>query len=371
MRTEMIQVLKPNGRLVSKALEPKLSKNQLHQLYYYMVLTRLLDERGLTMQRQGKIGFYVTSTGQEAIVGSGLALEKDDWVFPAYREHAVGLIRGFPLKYLIAQLFGNSMDLLKGRQMPNHFAHQPTHFVSISSPIGTQISQAVGAAMAAKIKKDKIVCITYFGDGGTSSNDFHSGMNFAGVFGAPCVFYCSNNQYAISVPLEKQTAQTVIAQKAIAYGIAGVRVDGNDALAIYKVVKEAADRARAGKGPTLVEAFTFRMGAHSSSDDAKRYCPAEKYESWAKKDPIKRFKTYLMDKKIWSQQQDQKLIEQLKSEIHETVEEVQKMGPPALETIFEDVYKDQPGNLKTQQEELLEEARLKGQFKDSSESFPL
>ncbi len=368
---DMIQILKRDGSWANFSLEPKLSEADLKKLYTFMVLTRHLDERGFMMQRQGKIGFYVTSTGQEAIVGSGLALEPTDWVFPAYREHAVGLIRGLPLKVLVAQLFGNEVDLIKGRQMPNHSAHKPTNWVSISSPIGTQISHAAGAAIAAKIKKHKTVCIAYFGDGGTSSNDFHAGMNFAGAFKAPCIFYCSNNQYAISVPLEKQTAQPILADKAHAYGIRGVRVDGNDVLAVYHVVKEAADLARRGEGPTMIEAYTFRMGAHSSSDDAKRYCPEEKFKEWAKQDPITRFKAYLMNKKIWSEEKEKELIIRIKKEINDAVEEVARAKPPSLSSMFEDIYKEVPKNLKEQYDFLLEEAKRKGEFVDSSEAFPL
>jgi len=371
MNNPMIQVLDLDGKVIDASMEPKLSEEKLQKLYRSMVLTRQLDERCLAMQRQGRIGFYVTSTGQEAVAASGLAMEATDWIFPAYREHAVGLVRGFPLKDFLAQLFGNDLDLVKGRQMPNHFAHRPTQYVSVSSPIGTQISQAVGAAMAAKIRGDKTVSITYFGDGGTSSNDFHAGMNFAGAFGAPCIFYCSNNQYAISVPLEKQTAQPLIAEKALAYGFKGIRVDGNDALAVYHVTKESADRAREGKGPTLIEAFTFRMGAHSSSDDPSRYCPKEKYEEWAKKDPIRRLKQYLIRKGIWSEEKDQALVESIKKEISETIEEVRKGAPPSLSTLFEDVYAEMPKTLLLQKEALLEEAKLKGTFEDTSEAFPL
>ena len=367
----MIQVLDIDGKVVNPKLEPQLSSDQLHKLYRYMVLTRHLDEKCLLMQRQGRIGFFVTSTGQEAVVGSGMALETRDWVFPAYREHAVGLLRGLPLKVLIAQLFGNSEDLLKGRQMPNHFAHRSTHYVSISSPIGTQISHAVGAAMASKIKKDNVVTISYFGDGGTSSNDFHAGMTFAGAMKVPSIFYCSNNQYAISVPLEKQTGETVLAKKALGYGIEGVRVDGNDVLAVYAVTKQAVDRAREGKGPTFIEAFTFRMGAHSSSDDAKRYCPESKYVEWGKKDPIQRFKKYLIDKKMWSQEEDETFVEAIKKEINDTVEVVKSVLPPALSTLFEDVYATLPKHLEWQRQQLLQEAELKGAFEDSSQAFPL
>ena len=371
MTVEIVQILKPDGSLVDPKLEPKISEADLKKMYRTMVLTRFLDERGLTLQRQGRIGFYVTSTGQEAIVGSAVPLESQDWIFPAYREHAVGFFRGLPLKVFIAQLFGNSEDSVKGRQMPNHFAYAPIHYVSISSPIATQVTQAVGAAMAAKIRKDKAVCIAYFGDGGTSEGDFHAGMNFAGAFKAPCIFFCSNNQYAISVPLEKQTAQPVIAEKAKAYGFPGIRVDGNDVLAVVQVVKEAVTRAREGHGPTLVEAFTFRMGAHSSSDDPTRYCPKSKLEEWSHKDPIKRFKAYLIFKKLWSEAEDTKLIEHVKQEISDMVTEVMKGKPPSLSSMFEDVYQEMPLNLQWQKEELLEEARVKGEFLDSSEAFPL
>lgn len=368
---ELIQILNPDGTLMDRALEPKISEQNLYKLYRSMVLTRLLDERCLNLQRQGRIGFYVTSTGQEAIAGSALAMQKDDWIFPAYREHAVGLFLGFPLKDYIAQLFGNSLDIVKGRQMPNHFAYAPLHYVSISSPIATQVVQAAGLAIAAKLRGDKVVAITYFGDGGTSENDFHSGMNFAGVYQAPCIFFCSNNQYAISVPVEKQSAQTTMAEKAKAYGFPGIRVDGNDVLAIYKVVKEAHDRAREGKGPTLVESYTFRMGAHSSSDDNSRYCPPEKFVEWGKKDPISRFKNYLISKKLWSPDEDMKLMEDLKTEIQNTIQEVSKAAPITISSMFEGVYQDMPLNLKWQKEELLEEAKRKGEFQDSSQAFPL
>lgn len=368
---ELIQILKEDGTLIDRSLEPKISNADLVRLYRTMVLTRQLDERCLNLQRQGRIGFYVTSTGQEAVAGSALAMKKGDWIFPAYREHAAGLFLGLPLKIFIAQLFGNSLDVAKGRQMPNHFAFAPIRYVSISSPIATQVAQAAGAAMASKLRGDNLVAITYFGDGGTSENDFHSGMNFAGVFQAPCIFFCSNNQYAISVPVEKQSAQTTMAEKAKAYGFPGVRVDGNDVLAIYQVVRNAADRAREGKGPTLIESYTFRMGAHSSSDDNSRYCPPEKFVEWGKKDPISRFKNYLVSKKIWSQDEDVKLTNDLKEEIQSTINEVSKASPPSISSMFEEVYEEMPLHLQWQKEELLEEAKRKGQFQDSSQAFPL
>jgi pyruvate dehydrogenase E1 component alpha subunit len=367
----MIQILKPDGTLANGAVVPNLSEKNLKKLYQYMILTRELDDKMLKLQRQGRIGFSVPQRGQEAIVGSALALDAKDWVFPAYREYAVGLFRGLPLKETIAQYFGNEFDPIKGRQMPNHFSHKQTNFVSISSPIGTQIGQAAGAAIAAKIKGDSVVAITYFGDGGTSSTDFHAGLNIAGTMKAPCIFFCSNNQLAISVPVEKQTAVSDLSLKAMAYGFKGVRVDGNDVLAVYQVVKEAADRAREGIGPTFIESVTFRMGAHSSSDDPSLYCPKSKYDEWAKKDPIERFKAYLISQKMWSEDEDTKLITETREQLQDMVSGVMKGKQPELSTLFEDVYKEMPYHLKMQHNELLEEAKRKGEFVDTSEAFPL
>lgn len=367
----MFQILNTDGTLIKGQKVPSLSADDLKKLYHDMVLTRLLDDRMMKLQRQGRIGFCVTSLGQEAVVGSGLALQKEDWVFPAYREHGVGLIRGLPLKEMIAQYFGNEFDLVKGRQMPNHFAHRPTQYVSISSPIGTQIGQAVGAAIAAKIKKHTAVCITYFGDGGTSSTDFHAGLNLAGAMKAPCIFFCSNNQFAISLPVEQQTAVVALAEKATAYGFPGVQVDGNDVLAVYQVVKEACDRAREGLGPTLIEAVTFRMGPHSSSDDPSRYCPKSKVEAWKDKDPILRFKKFLMSQKLWSEEKDQKLQNDLTQKLQTVVQEVMVGKTPKLSTLFEDVYAELPYHLKVQYNELLKEAEYKGEFANTSEAFPL
>ena len=256
MKEDLLQVIDVDGTYDSK-LEPKLPKETLLRGYRNLVLVRLLDSRMLSLQRQGRIGFYVPSTGEEACqVGSALALETEDWVFPAYREPGCALTRGLDLKLMIAQEYGNSLDANKGRQMPNHFGWRSIHYVSASCPLGTQIPQAVGAAWAAKIRGDRVVTLVYFGDGSTSEGDFHVGMNFAGVFKAPTIFFCKNNQYAISVPLAHQTASRTLAQKAQAYGVDAARVDGNDHHAVYAATKAAADMARAGGGPTEIEAVT-------------------------------------------------------------------------------------------------------------------
>ena len=247
----LLRILDLDGTFDSK-LEPKLAPETLKLAYRNLVLVRMLDSRMLSLQRQGRIGFYVPSTGEEACqVGSAMALEKRDWVFPAYREPGCAIWRGFPIETLIAQAYGNAMDPQQGRQMPNHFGSREINYVTTSSPVGTQIPHAVGAAWAAKIRKDDVVSLVYFGDGATSEGDFHAGMNFAGVFKTPTIFFCKNNQWAISVPMSRQTASKTIAQKAQAYGFDGARVDGNDLLAVYAVTKAAVDKARRGGGPTL------------------------------------------------------------------------------------------------------------------------
>src|SRR5256712_12697364 len=245
---------------------PPIPRETLLRLYREMVRLRTLDERMMTLQRQGRVGFYGACTGQEAAtLASAIALEANDWIFPALREGGAMLLRGFPLVPYLCQIFGNAGDETKGRQMPSHMASKSVNQVSWSSCIGTQLPQAVGAAMRERIKADRTPIAAYLGDGATSEGDFHVAMNFAGVFKAPVVFICQNNHWAISVPTAKQTASESIAVKAVAYGFPGVKVDGNDTVAVYRAVKEAVDRARSGGGPTLVECETYRIGGHSSS----------------------------------------------------------------------------------------------------------
>jgi 2-oxoisovalerate dehydrogenase E1 component alpha subunit len=341
-------------------MEPEISKDELKRLYRLMVLVRNLDTRGLQLQRQGRIGFYIGCLGQEAAqLGSAYALKPEDWVFPAYRELGAALIRGITLKQLLNQYFGNAEDIQKGRQLMNLFGYKPAHFVTGSAPIATQIPHAVGVGLAAKIRGDPIVTLVYFGDGATSENDFHTGMNFAGVYKTPTIFLCQNNHWAISVPVERQTAAETIAIKAKAYGFEGVRVDGNDILAIYRTTKEAVERARKGDGPTLIEAVTYRMGPHSSSDDPKRYRTQQELEEWEKRDPINRFRRYLEKKKIWSESDEKKAHEDANREIDEAIAYAEKIPRPALETLFTDVYADMPWHLEEQLRELREEKRRK------------
>lgn len=349
----LFHVLNVDGT-VEKALEPKITDDGLVLMYRTMVLNRILDERMLTLQRQGRIGFYLTSTGEEAThVASAYAMKKSDWIFPAYREPGAALLRGFDLHKYICQLFGNADDTVLGRQMPNHFSAREIGFVSISSPTGTQIPQAVGAAWAAKIRGDDMVALTFFGEGTTSQGDFHTALNFAGVFKVPVIFFCRNNQYAISVPSKIQTAAKSIAVKAVAYGIEGIQVDGNDVLAIYEATRRARERARKGEGPTLIEGLTYRRGAHSSSDDPRRYREDAEVEAWIKKDPIDRLRRYMERRGIWDAKRDETYRSETTDAIAAALEKAEKVGPPAVETMFDDVFASLPPHLEREKSEYL------------------
>jgi pyruvate dehydrogenase E1 component alpha subunit/2-oxoisovalerate dehydrogenase E1 component alpha subunit len=318
-----------------------------------MLKLRVLDERMMNLQRQGRIGFYGACTGQEAAtIASAFAFEPDDWIFPALRESGAMLLRGFPLVPYIAQVFGNSGDVTKGRQMPSHPAAKVVHQVSWGSCIGTQLPQAVGAAWAAKLKGDRTVVAAYMGDGATSSADFHTAMNFAGVFKVPCVLICQNNHWSISVPRKQQTASETIAIKAVAYGLPGESVDGNDAEAVYAATRAAVDRARAGRGPSFLELVTYRIGAHSSSDDPSRYRDPREVEAWAKKDPIAGYRAKLIAQGLWSEGRDEALRQQLTDEVNAAIREAEALPAPALHTLFDDVYAQDTWNLTAQRAEL-------------------
>jgi pyruvate dehydrogenase E1 component alpha subunit len=365
----MFRIVEADGTF-DAALDPGLPEKDLLKVYRGMVLARSLDNRMLSLQRQGRIGFYVPSTGQEACqVGGVFPLRPEDWVFPAYREPGAALWRGFPLQALVHQFFGNAADASRGRQMPNHYGLRDVNYVSVSSPVGTQLPLAVGAAWAAKIRGDKIVTLTFFGDGATSQGDFHTAMNFAGVYKTPTVFFCQNNQWAISVPREKQTASKTLAMKANAYGFEGVRVDGNDVLAVIETTGHAVDRARAGGGPTLIEAVTYRMGPHSSSDDPTRYRPAAQVEEWKRKDPITRFKAYLEKRDLWDEIDDGHLQKELDDMITEAIRVAEKTPPPPLETVFTDVYAEMPPHLREQMEEFMKSGERRRP--EISDKFPL
>ena len=326
----------------------------LLRIYRELRRLRLLDEKMLLVQRQGRIGFYGEVKGQEATpIATGFALEASDWVFPGLREGAVMLVRGFPLATYLSQCWGNSLDVQKGRQMPSHFSGRAVNQVSWSSCIGPQIPQAVGAAMAMRARGDHSVAVGFCGDGATSEPDFHNAMTFAARFNAPVVIVCQNNHWAISVPSRSQTAAPTFASRAVAYGIPGVRVDGNDALAVYEAVREAAPRARKGHGPTFIESVTYRMGAHSSSDDPTRYRSNDEVAMWAQRDPVERFRRFVTQRGLVSEAHEAALSEELSAEISAAITEAERHAPPPREGIFDDVYADLPWNLREQRAALM------------------
>ncbi|MBL8840873.1 MAG: 3-methyl-2-oxobutanoate dehydrogenase [Planctomycetes bacterium] len=315
-----------------------------------MLRIRLLDGRMLNLQRQGRIGFFGQCTGQEAaIVGSAAALEARDWVAPALREAGVALWRGLPIERLIAQCMGKGSEVSQGRQMPCHHSFRAANFVSMSSVIATQLLHAVGIARAAQLSKDPIVAMGYLGDGATSEHDFHCALNFAGVWKAPVVFFCQNNQWAISVPFAKQTAAKSIAAKAVAYGMPGVRVDGNDVLAVLDVTRQAVERARSGGGPTLIEALTYRRLGHSSSDDPTRYREQGEVAQWEAQDPIERLKRHLLALGLLTAAKDEAIEEELQAAISEGIRIAEQGGEPPLESLFTDVFAELTPQLREQQ----------------------
>lgn len=349
----IVSVLRDDGTL-DPDHDPHLTDDEVKFLYRHLVQTRQLDERFVALQRQGRIGFHVGSLGEEAaILGSAYAMRPEDWLFPCYREFGAALMRGFSLQKLCDNMFGNANDTVKGRQMPCHYTCKAVHWASISSPVGTQITHAMGLAWAAKIRRENAASLVYFGDGATSSSDFHSGMNFAGVFKLPVVFLCRNNGWAISVPVERQTATHTFAEKAVAYGVPGVRVDGNDIFAVVAVTRRAVERGMRGEGPTLIEAITYRMGGHSTSDDPNRYRESEAVQAWAARDPIERVRSYLVQRGAWSDADEKNLKADIDGRFREAVAAAEKAPPPALETMFDDVYAKVPWHLAEQRAELV------------------
>ncbi len=348
----LLRVMRDDGS-ADPTHDPGLSPDTLLRAYREMKRLRILDARMTTLQRQGRVGFYGAAEGQEAVpIGTALALHEDDWVFPALREQSVMLVRGLPLKVFVAQVFGNSGDVLKGRQMPSHQSSRAVHQVSWSSCIGPQIPQAVGAAWAMRARKAASVAVGFLGDGATSQPDYHAAMTFAGVWKVPCVLICQNNHWSISVPTEKQTASRTLAVKARAYGLPGVRVDGNDLLAVVKVVSEALARARSGGGTTFIEAVTYRMGPHSTSDDPARYRSKAEVDEWAQKDPLDRLRRHLARLGLVTDASDEVLHATLVAEIASAVDDVERMPPLERESLLTDVYAVMPWHLREQLESL-------------------
>ena len=343
LKGEMFQILKPNGTLPSGEKAP-LSDEETFKLYQKMTFIRLADQRALLLQRQGRFGTYAPIWGQETCqVGSTHALQKGDWVVPAFREIGAALMMGIPLSKFYLYWMGNEM----GSRAP-----EGINVLPVSVPVGTQTLHAVGLAWAGKLKGEKIVSIVYFGDGATSKADFHEAMNFAGVFKTPTIFFCQNNQYAISVPRSLQTASKTIAQKAVAYGFDGIQVDGNDLFAVFAATKEAVEKARSGGGPTLIEGVTFRFGPHTTADDPTKYRKEEEIEPWRPLDPLVRLRVYLNGKGLWNEKVEQQLTEEAQKEIDQAVKDAEAVPVPEVEEIFKFVFSEMTPQLREQLEYL-------------------
>ncbi len=344
---EYLSILDENAQ-IDKQLEPILSTADLKRMYHFMLLARRADERMLKLQRQGRIGTFPQSLGHEAIsVGAASAIGSSDWHVPAYREFSGMLLRGWPLETLL--LYWGGFE--EGARPPDGVNDLP-----YCVPVASQLLHATGIGMAMKIAGDKKVVLTFFGDGSSSEGDFHEALNFASVFQAPVIFVCQNNQFAISVPLSRQMHCATLAQRAVSYGIPGIRVDGNDILAVYAATKEAVDRARQGLGPTLIEGLTYRTTAHTTSDDPKKYRSPEEEQLWSSRDALIRFRRYLADRGIMDESARISLEAEIEQEIKEAVRKFEEAaGDKELLNplhMFDYLYAETPEFLERQRNEL-------------------
>jgi len=338
-QVEHLSILDSEGNL-DTALEPKLTDTDLRSLYRAMLLARRLDERMVRLQRQGRIGTFAPTKGQEAAqIGSIFSLRPTDWMVPSFRETASMIWRGWPIEKLLLFFAGH---LEGGQPAPDQ------HDLPITIPVATQLPHAVGLAYAAQYRGDDVVVMAYFGDGATSEGDFHEAMNFAGVWHVPVVFICQNNQWAISVPLKKQTHSRTIAQKALAYGLPGLQVDGNDVLAVYAAAREAVERARAGDGPTLIECVTYRLGVHTTADDPTKYRSEAEVAMWEQKDPLTRFRAYLEKRNLLEENLEQRVDE----EIAEAIRRFESTPPPDPLVMFDHAYAELPPDVQAQRDAL-------------------
>lgn len=351
----LIRVLDENGQAVG-AWNPRLDAEILKKGLRDMMLTRAFDDRMVRVQRQGKISFYVKSTGEEAVgVACAHAVEASDMCFPAYRQQGFLIARGYPMIDMMCQCFSNVRDLIKGRQLPVMYSARSHNVFTVSGNLGTQFPQAVGWAMASAYKNDDRIAVSFIGDGTTAEGDFHQALNFAAVYRAPVILNIVNNQWAISsFPGIAGGEEATFAARAIGYGLPGLRVDGNDFLAVYAAEQWAAERARANLGATVIEHYTYRAEAHSTSDDPSRYRPVGEWQAWPLGDPIARLKQHLIHSGAWSEEQHQALSNEVTTITREIQREVETIGTlaggsrPAKATMFEDVYEAIPWHLQAQ-----------------------
>ncbi|MBM4107753.1 MAG: pyruvate dehydrogenase (acetyl-transferring) E1 component subunit alpha [Phycisphaerae bacterium] len=333
---DYLQILDEHGVLDERLFKgddgkPLLADETVRELYDFMVLNRIFDETAFKLQRSGRMGTYPQNKGQEAAaIGSGHALRKGvDWLVPCYRENSALFMHGLPMHSILLHWMGDE----RGNQIPEGVNCTP-----ICIPIGTQMLHATGLAWAFKLRKEDRVVATYFGDGATSEGDFHEAMNFAGTFQVPLIFFCQNNQWAISVPRDVQTASETIAQKAIGYGMPTIQVDGNDLFAVYKATKDAMARARGGGGPSFIEAVTYRLADHTTADDARRYRDPKEVEAWQSKDPMIRLRKYLADRNLWSDEDQRQAEERARARTAEVIKTAETIEKPSRDDIFDYVF---------------------------------
>ncbi len=349
-KIEFLQIMDEQGHVDEKLAKradgkPVLADSEVLELYQYMIRCRVLDELAFKLQRSGRMGTYPQNKGQEAAaIGVGYAAKRGvDWLVPCYRENAALWMHGLPMHYILLHWMGDE----RGNQIPEGVFQTP-----LCIPIGTQMLHATGIAWAMKMKKEPRVAVTFFGDGATSEGDFHEAMNFASAFQIPCVFICQNNQWAISVPREQQMNSETIAQKAIAYGMPSIQVDGNDLMAVFKAASEMIERARSGGGPGFIEAVTYRLADHTTADDARRYRDPKEVEAWQGKDPIIRLRAYLTGKGLWDDAKQAALDEQATANANTVVEAAFGIEKPSINDIFDYTYATLPKDLEEQKRTL-------------------
>ena len=324
-----IQIINERGE-ADEGLMPPFKEEDFRRFFETIILARIFNQRALSLQREGRIGTYASIWGQEASqIGSALAFNNEDWLFPSFRESGVFVAKGYPIWMLYRYWAGDE----RGMQIPPEFNLFP-----MSVPVGTQIPHATGAAWAMKLKGHKKVAAVYFGDGGSSKGDFYEGLNFAGVNKVPAVFLCQNNQWAISLPRSRQTAAKTIAQKAAAFGFEGVQVDGNDIAAVYKVTKDAVDKARGGGGPTLIECFTYRLDDHTTADDASRYRTDEEVEAWKAREPVVRLRLYMEKKGWWTKEYEEVVAKKALELVDSEIKKAEAYPPPDPADIIKYTY---------------------------------
>lgn len=363
----LVRVLNDKGEAVGP-WAPKIDAELMRRGLRIMMMTRAYDDRMYKAQRQGKTSFYMKSTGEEAVpTAAGLALDDTDMLFPAYRQQALLFARNWPMLDMMNQIYSNAHDRLKGRQLPVMYSSKEAGFFTISGNLATQFSQAVGWAMASAAKGDTRIAATWCGEGSTAEGDFHSACTFASVYRAPVIMNVVNNQWAISSFSGFAGAEaTTFAARAIGYGIAGLRVDGNDVLAVYAATRWAADRARANGGPTLIEHFTYRVEGHSTSDDPTAYRSAEESSKWPLGDPIARLKQHCITLGIWDEERHAAMDQELAEMVRDAAREAEKNGilghglHHPMESMFQDVFEDMPWHLKEQQQQMLDEWKAAG-----------